>query len=244
VTLNTAVVNVGEKVRSARVRRGMSLGRLALASGLTKGFISQVEHGRSQPSLDSLGRIASSLDLSLHALLGNQERADIDQPAPSLPQLFRLAPERDAKTGVETLVSRSAGTMAVAYLAEGASISPGGRERTVGRGQRAELSTAMAFCVVIGGAAVFVQDGAEQALAQGDALAWDAGRSYRIENRDRAVCTLLLSLDARGDLPVASAPELAPAVPSGRAPVAPPAVPVEGPLRLVAMRAQRRGKGR
>ena len=46
MTLNTAVVNVGEKVRSARVRRGMSLGRLALASGLTKGFIIQVEHGR------------------------------------------------------------------------------------------------------------------------------------------------------------------------------------------------------
>jgi transcriptional regulator with XRE-family HTH domain len=222
----------------------MSLGRLALASGLTKGFLSQVEHGRSQPSLDSLGRIASSLDLTLYSLLGNQERADIDQPASSLPQLFRLTPDRDRETGVEPLVTSSAGRITVAYLGQGASISPGGQEPRVGTEQRAEPSVARAFCVVIGGAAVFVQDGAEQALAQGDALAWDAGRSYRIENRDRGVCTLLLSLAARADLPVATAPELAPAVVTGRAPVAAPAVPVEGPLRLVAMRAQRRGKGR
>jgi len=220
-------------VRSARVRRGMSLGRLALASGLTKGFISQVEHGRSQPSLDSLGRIASSLDLSLYSLLGSQERADEAQPASSLPQLFRLVPGEDTQTGVQALAASSGGTMAVAYLGEGASLGTGGYASGV------QPEAVRAFCVVIGGEAVFTQDGAEQALAAGDALAWDACRSYRIENRGRVICTLFLSVAPGGDLPVVSAPEPSPARTLEASPV-----PVEGPLRLVAMRAQRRDRGR
>ena len=93
---------------------------------------------------------------------------------------------------------------------------------------------------MLDGEAVFAQDGAERTLSHGDALAWDAGRSYVIENRREPVCALVISV-AAGELPVLSMP----APPPQAAPVIPiervPAVPVEGPLRLVAMRAQRRG---
>src|SRR5207253_5863884 len=95
--------NLGDKVRTARVRRGMSLGVLARASGLTKGFISQVEHGRSRPSLNSLGRIASSLDLSLPSLLGGQDGIGTEQPGPYPVRALSLKPALDAKAGIEPL---------------------------------------------------------------------------------------------------------------------------------------------
>src|SRR5438094_6911492 len=107
--------DIGDKVRAARVRRGMSLGGLARASGLTKGFISQVEHGRSRPSLNSLGRIASSLDLSLPSLLGGQDGTGMEQPGPYPVRAFSLKPAPASKAGIEPLISGPAGTFVVAY---------------------------------------------------------------------------------------------------------------------------------
>jgi transcriptional regulator with XRE-family HTH domain len=224
----------------------MSLGRLARASGLSKGFISQVEHGRSQPSLDSLGRIASSLDVSLHSLLGSRESAEANPPGPGLAQLFRLRPGRNSKTVVEVLLVDSAGTLAVAYLARGASVTPAEDEGTAEAAGRGQSPPVRALCVVIDGEAVFVQDGVEQLLEQGDALSWDAARSYRVENRAQSVCALLFSIGAGGEVPLARLPAQPAGAPIERMPAAAPValVPVEGPLRLVAMRAERRGRGR
>ena len=85
-----------------------------------------------------------------------------------------------------------------------------------------------------------VQADAEYALTSGDALTWDAGSSYRIENRHHATCALLLNVAAQGEFPMMSAPPAA-----ARAPIQLVPAPVaQGPLRLVAMRAQRRGKDR
>ena len=47
-------MTLGERIHEARLAQRLTVAGLAGASGLTKGFISQVESGRSNPSIASL----------------------------------------------------------------------------------------------------------------------------------------------------------------------------------------------
>ena len=75
-------------------------------------------------------------------------------------------------------------------------------------------------------------------VEQGDALSWNAGSPYTMQNRQRAPLSLLLSIGAQGVLPTVREP--APAI-ADRSQYAPdPRFSEGGPMRLVAMRAHRR----
>ncbi len=52
---------VGQKIRTVRKEKGFTLEVLASRTGLSKGLLSQVERGISQPSLESLWRISKAL---------------------------------------------------------------------------------------------------------------------------------------------------------------------------------------
>ena len=60
---------VGANLRRIRVRRGLSLDRLASSSGVSRAMLSQVELGRSTPTINVLWRIARALDLPFSALI-------------------------------------------------------------------------------------------------------------------------------------------------------------------------------
>lgn len=55
---------LGERIRSLRRRRGLTVQALASSCGLSKGFISQVENGRTSPSLNTLNELAKVLGVS------------------------------------------------------------------------------------------------------------------------------------------------------------------------------------
>ena len=78
---------VGARVRSLRRERGLTIEQLAAATGLTKGFISQLERDRTAPSLSSIARICDALGVRLShifehepapALVRRSERARVD----------------------------------------------------------------------------------------------------------------------------------------------------------------------
>lgn len=58
-------VFIGQKIRKRRLDFGLSLRDLATKTNLTASFISQIERGVTNPSLNSLGKIAESLDVPL-----------------------------------------------------------------------------------------------------------------------------------------------------------------------------------
>lgn len=62
-------MHVGRKIRDLRLRQGMTVQRLAEATGLSKGFISQVENNRTSPSLQSLHAISRALEVSVAYLV-------------------------------------------------------------------------------------------------------------------------------------------------------------------------------
>lgn len=63
-------------MRAVRRERGLTIARLAAATGLTSGFISQLERGLSSVSLSSLARICAALEIRFGDVL------DVDPPGP------------------------------------------------------------------------------------------------------------------------------------------------------------------
>ena len=74
----------GNRIRSIRRQRGLTLVELAKMAELSHPFLSQVERGLAQPSIGSLGRIARALGSSQVELLaaGASSTVPLDQPAP------------------------------------------------------------------------------------------------------------------------------------------------------------------
>ena len=62
------VVNLGASLRSARQASGLSLRELARQLSVSPSFLSQLENGKSQPSVATLYSIAQVLDLSIDEL--------------------------------------------------------------------------------------------------------------------------------------------------------------------------------
>lgn len=58
---------VGENLRRLRTRAGLSLDRLAKASGVSRAMLGQIELGRSAPTITVLWKIARSFDVPISA---------------------------------------------------------------------------------------------------------------------------------------------------------------------------------
>ncbi len=65
----SVAVPVGNRLRALRKKRGMTIPQLAAETGLTNGFISQLERDLTSASLSSLARIAAALDVRLGHLV-------------------------------------------------------------------------------------------------------------------------------------------------------------------------------
>jgi transcriptional regulator with XRE-family HTH domain len=65
---------IGDRLRSRRQERGLSLRELADRLGVSPSLISQIERGRAKPSVSTLYAIVAELDVSLDELLFNDTR--------------------------------------------------------------------------------------------------------------------------------------------------------------------------
>jgi transcriptional regulator with XRE-family HTH domain len=88
------VVVVGSAIRALRRERGLSLRKLSRKIGLSTGFRSMVEHGKSSLALTSLNNVAKALDVELVALFPPGRKVRKVHP---LPHVTR-AEERTARS--------------------------------------------------------------------------------------------------------------------------------------------------
>jgi transcriptional regulator with XRE-family HTH domain len=128
---------VGARVRSLRRERGLTIEQLAAATGLTKGFISQLERDRTAPSLSSIARICDALGVRLShifevepapALVRRNERPKVDSHFPTENHLLSSR-EEERFQAIESEVAPGAGAgdelhslpgeMEFAYVLEG-----------------------------------------------------------------------------------------------------------------------------
>jgi XRE family transcriptional regulator, regulator of sulfur utilization len=90
-------MSIGEKIRELRGSAGMSLADLERDSGLSKGYLSQLERGESDnPSVDALLKIAGALRVEATYLMGT--KTENESEPPKLPEgLKTFLEERDSK---------------------------------------------------------------------------------------------------------------------------------------------------
>src|SRR5690242_9843025 len=67
--LGTLTRGMGLAIRAERAARGMSLGDLGRASGLSKTILARIERGEGNPSVETLWRVSQALRIPLGALL-------------------------------------------------------------------------------------------------------------------------------------------------------------------------------
>jgi transcriptional regulator with XRE-family HTH domain len=66
-------MNLGKRIQDLRRRCGLTTTELAARVQVTSGFISQLEHSKTDPSLQTLQRVATALQVSLSYLLLDDE---------------------------------------------------------------------------------------------------------------------------------------------------------------------------
>jgi transcriptional regulator with XRE-family HTH domain len=93
--------SLGERIREERVARGVSLRTLAAEVGVSASMISQIENGKSQPSVSTLYAITSALGVSIQEVFDAALR---EEQAPS-----RAVAETAAPTTVLQALGSSRG---------------------------------------------------------------------------------------------------------------------------------------
>ncbi len=73
----TEETRIGVRLRAIRHERGLSISQLAGATGLTSGFISQLERDLTSVSLSSLARICAALDVRFGEVLDAPSKGEL-----------------------------------------------------------------------------------------------------------------------------------------------------------------------
>ena len=72
-----APIAIGTTIRAFRLQKGMSQGDIEKRTGLLRCYLSRVENGHTVPSLDTLAKIASALDLPLSQFFSEEVVRDV-----------------------------------------------------------------------------------------------------------------------------------------------------------------------
>src|SRR5438477_13143833 len=77
-------MNIGETIRNYRLQKGMSQGDIEKRTGLLRCYLSRVENGHTIPSLDTLAKIASAMELPLGQFFTDQHSNGNSRSLPPL----------------------------------------------------------------------------------------------------------------------------------------------------------------
>jgi transcriptional regulator with XRE-family HTH domain len=82
---------IANHVRSRRLEIGLNVGQLAERTGISKGMLSKIENAQTSPSLSTLERLASALDMPVTSLFRGlaEERDAVFVKAGSGPEIVR-----------------------------------------------------------------------------------------------------------------------------------------------------------
>lgn len=156
---------VGERIRKRRKELGHSLRKLGARTGLTASFLSQVETGQCAPSLSSLQRIATALELPMFAFLDDSQVPSPITRASERPRLDISDPGLCYE-----LLSRDLGGQVMALMIR---VQAGGRRIA----EKLSKPTDEVMYVISGRLSITIDD-QTYTLDRGDAISYK-GRSLR-----------------------------------------------------------------
>lgn len=159
-------MNIGNTIRSIRQRKKITIAELCEGTGLSKGFISNVENNKTSPSISTLENIAGYLNVPLpYLLLEEQQRMRIVRKQERQHTTFG----KD-NLKVEHLTSKGGLRMMIVESPVGASTG----EDHAHEGEECHL--------VLKGK-IFAQQGEDTAiLEEGDSFSWNASVPHYVKN--------------------------------------------------------------
>jgi transcriptional regulator with XRE-family HTH domain len=175
---------LGARLREARVNRGLSLRSVAQALGVSASLISQVEIGRTQPSVATLYAMASHLGVSLDELVGMPAPPEpppslFGHTGPALPDVQRAAdnPVIEMENGVRwERLAAGAGGPADALLV---TYAPGASSSIEGKLMR---HAGIEYALMLEGELTLHLDFDTHVLGPGDSLQFDSTRPHLFSN--------------------------------------------------------------
>lgn len=161
----------GEKLRSVREKRGLTLKQVAAAVGVTESQISQIERSKVMPAVDTLLDMAAFLNLDLEHLFSDFHK---EHPV----QVLRAAdrPRYESGGTVYELLSQSEqGEYGIeAYLL---TVAPGSRQ---GSSEYGHIGKEMG--IVLEGRAELSCGGASYPLVEGDSVSFPSDVPHILKN--------------------------------------------------------------
>ncbi|WP_349902267.1 helix-turn-helix domain-containing protein [Parafrigoribacterium humi] len=181
--------SVGARLREARTLRRLSLRSLAQSLGVSASLISQVETGKTQPSVSTLYAMATHLGLSLDELLGGAPAGTHaatrpDRTAATVPNVQRASDNAvlEMENGVrwEHLASEPGGpgdAVLVTY-------QPGGSSSVEGKLMR---HSGIEYAYILEGSLTLQLEFETHVLGPGDSLQFDSIRPHLFTNNGTTV---------------------------------------------------------
>jgi transcriptional regulator with XRE-family HTH domain len=168
---------LGTRIRQTRTSKGITLQELSDRSGLSKGFICQLENDKASPSLQALERLAGGLSVPIAYLFLTVEEKI---------QVVRANERQEYRIGPEGLLVQMLSTnrrnlkMLIMELQPG---SGTGGDHHAHEGEECHY--------VLEGTVRVTQGEDTMVLRTGDSLHWNGFMPHRIENSGSAVARIL-----------------------------------------------------
>ncbi|WP_042457202.1 helix-turn-helix domain-containing protein [Neobacillus dielmonensis] len=171
-------MDIGSKIRSIRNRKKLTIAQMCEKTGLSKGFISNIENNNTSPSISTLQTIAAVLKVPLpYLLLEKDEHMTVKRKNEREVSTFK-----ESNLKVEHLASRGGLSVRLVEFPPGA--STGGKNAHEGEECH----------VVIKGKILAEQGEDSYTLEEGDTFSWCASVPHYVKNIGVDVAKVLIAV--------------------------------------------------
>ncbi|MGN7359008.1 helix-turn-helix domain-containing protein [Paenibacillus sp. SAF-054] len=180
-------MDIGSNIRAIRKRKNITIAQICDETGLSQGFLSQVETNKTSPSIATLEHIAQSLNVPLaYLLLKKEERMRIVRKDER-----KITTSGSQQLKVEHLSSTKNMRMMRVEVPPGAST-----------GDMPHAHEGEEVHVVIQGR-IYAEQGEDSAeFAEGDSFSWNACTPHFVKNIGDELAVILISVYTESDQPV------------------------------------------
>lgn len=172
------MIDIGSRIHQLRIKNDFTLEELASRTELTKGFLSQLEHNLTYPSLSTLDDIANALGVSLSRFFAEEKEGKI-----VFTKEDSFVDQSDGVTTHWIVPNAQKNEMEPIIV----TIEPGAKSKEIEPHQGQE------FGHVLSGRVYLIRESNRKGilLKKGDSFYISGGESHHLENRHKQDCEVL-----------------------------------------------------